>query len=306
MIEMKTVFVTGSNGLLGQKLTDLYRNMADRKLIASGKGTNRHPEQSGYEYVELDICNHGQTKEILQQYKPNTLINCAAMTQVDDCEFKQKECMDLNVYAVENLAKICKEFNIHFIHISTDFIFDGTKFYYKEEDVPAPLSFYGNSKWEAEKVIPKHTDNYAILRTVLVYGVMADMSRSNIILWAKGALAKGNPINVVNDQWRTPTLAEDLAMGCYLTEKHGAKGIFNISGKDLLRIDDLVREVAKFWNMEVALINEVNSQTLNQPAKRPPKTGFDLSKSRKVLGYEPRSFWEGLQIVDEQLKALGR
>ena len=303
---MKTVFVTGSNGLLGQKLTDLYRNMSDRKLIASGKGANRHMVQTGYEYVEVDICNHEQTLQVLEKYKPNTLINCAAMTQVDDCEFKQKECMELNVHAVENLAKVCQKLNIHLIHISTDFIFDGTKFYYKEEDEPAPLSFYGMSKWEGEKVIPKHTDNFAILRTVLVYGVMADMSRSNIILWAKGALAKGNPINVVNDQWRTPTLAEDLALGCYLAENIGAQGVFNISGKDLLRIDDLVREVAKFWKMDVSLINEVNSQTLNQPAKRPPKTGFDLSKSRKELGYEPRSFFEGLQIVDEQLKALGR
>lgn len=298
---MKTIFVTGSNGLLGQKLTDLYTTISDRKLIASGRGTNRNPQKGGYEYVELDISDFEKTKQILYATKPDVLINAAAMTQVDDCEHDKESCTLYNVRAVENLSKICTELGIHLIHISTDFIFEGTKGNYKEDDTPNPLSFYGNSKWEGEKRVQQYATRYAILRTVLVYGVVADMSRSNIVLWAKGALEKGKPLTVVNDQWRTPTLAEDLALGCYLAEKHNAQGIFNISGKDLYRIDELVREVGKFWNFDISQITEVSSLTLNQAAKRPPKTGFDLSKSRKELGYEPHSFTEGLAIVREQL-----
>ncbi|MCO6494442.1 MAG: SDR family oxidoreductase [Bacteroidetes bacterium] len=298
---MRTIFVTGSNGLLGQKLTDLYYTLSDRILYASGRGANRNPNKEGYQYVELDISDFDKTRKILSEIKPDVLINAAAMTQVDDCEFDKESCTLYNVDAVENLAKVCAEFNTHLIHISTDFIFDGSKGNYKEDDIPNPLSFYGNSKWEGEKKVQKYAKSYAILRTVLVYGVVADMSRSNIVLWAKGALEKGNPINVVNDQWRTPTLAEDLATGCYLAEKHNAQGIFNISGKDLYRIDDLVREVGKFWNLDIEKINEVSSDTLNQPAKRPPKTGFDLTKSIKELGYNPHSFIEGLAIVKKQL-----
>ncbi|MCK9480596.1 MAG: SDR family oxidoreductase [Bacteroidia bacterium] len=299
---MKKILVTGSNGLLGQKLTDLYRTLPDRKLFASGRGANRHPEKHGYDYIELDISDFAKTKEILELIQPDVLINAAAMTQVDDCESDTKNCTLFNVTAVENMAKLCATLNIHFIHISTDFIFDGTIGNYTEDDLPNPLSFYGNSKWEGEKKVQQHAQHYAILRTVLVYGVVSDMSRSNIVLWAKGALEKGAPIKVVNDQWRTPTLAEDLAMGCYLTEKHEAQGIYNISGKDLLRIDDLVRTVGQFWNLDISLINEVSSTTLNQAAKRPPKTGFNLSKSRKELGYEPHSFVEGLAIVKQQLE----
>jgi dTDP-4-dehydrorhamnose reductase len=299
---MKTILVTGSNGLLGQKLTDLYLEKKDRKLIASGKGVNRHPTISGYIYEKLDICNPVQLKAIFEKHKPDVVINAAAMTQVDDCESQQELCKQINIDAVKKLATICSLHQSKLIHISTDFIFDGQKGNYTEEDTPNPLSYYGWSKLEGEKVVQKHAKDYAILRTVLVYGVIKNLSRSNIVLWAVNALKKGVPIKVVNDQWRTPTLAEDLATGCYLAESKNAQGIFNISGKDLYRIDNLVRKVGEIWGLDTSVITEVSSEVLNQPAKRPPKTGFDISKARGVLGYEPRSFEEGLLLVKKVLE----
>jgi dTDP-4-dehydrorhamnose reductase len=128
------------------------------------------------------------------------------------------------------------------------------------------------------------------------------MSRSNVVLWAKGALEKGAPINVVDDQFRMPTLAEDLAEGCLLAAEKHANGIFNISGKDYMSVLELVEQVADFYGYDKEIIRAVSSSTLNQTAKRPPRTGFDLSKSQRVLGYNPHSFREGLQILDEQLK----
>ena len=129
------------------------------------------------------------------------------------------------------------------------------------------------------------------------------MSRSNIVLWAKGALEKGESISVVNDQWRMPTLAEDLAACCLLAAQKGAQGVYNASGKDMMHMVELVEKVADFWKLDKSLIKPITSASLNQKAKRPPKTGFILDKSIRELGYQPHSFIEGLSILDKQLKS---
>lgn len=300
---VKKVLITGSNGLLGQKLIDLYLDQPNKELYAVGRGPNRHPVKSGYTYFDLDLSQTQELTRMLNQVKPDTLIHAAAMTQVDDCENNPELCYQMNVEVTQSLASYCAQQEAHCILVSTDFIFDGTADLYTEEALPNPLSVYGKSKMEAENKVQQSGADYSILRTVLVYGVVADMSRSNIVLWAKNALENNQPIQVVNDQWRMPTLAEDLAMGCFLAENKQEFGIFNISGKDLLRIDNLVSEVARFWNLNEELISTTDSQSLNQAAQRPPRTCFDLTKSRTVLGYEPRSFVEGLHIVQSQLQA---
>ena len=127
------------------------------------------------------------------------------------------------------------------------------------------------------------------------------MSRSNIVLWAKGALEKGEPINVVNDQWRMPTLAEDLADVCLLAAEKGAQGVYNASGKDLMSITELVEKVADYYQLDKSLIRPISSDSLNQAAKRPIRTGFILDKSIRELGYKPHSFEEGIAIMDQQL-----
>jgi dTDP-4-dehydrorhamnose reductase len=128
------------------------------------------------------------------------------------------------------------------------------------------------------------------------------MSRSNIVLWAKEALEKGNPLTIVDDQFRSPTLAEDLAFACWLIAKKEAKGIFHISGKDIMSIIELVRRVADYYGYDKSIISPISSSSLNQEAKRPPKTGFILDKAYKELEYSPCSFEEGLAILMQQLK----
>lgn len=296
------ILVTGSNGLLGQKLTDLLIQQTAYELIATGTGPNRHPKKEGYTYLEMDISDAESVRTIFEKYKPAVVIHGAAMTMVDACESEKERCYSLNVEATKNIAMLCEKYKIFLVHVSTDFIFDGEKQeVYTEEDTANPLSFYGWTKWEGEKCVEDSGCAYAILRTVLVYGVVQDMSRSNIVLWAKGALQKGEQLRVVNDQWRCPTLAEDLAEGCLLAAKQKINGVFNISGKDCFRIDNLVREVAKFWGFNTALVSEVSSDTLKQPAKRPANTSMRIDKARTQLGYNPRSFIEGLKLVDEQL-----
>lgn len=295
--------ITGSNGLLGQKLTDALRNRSDIQLIATAKGIDRYPFQEGYIYETLDITSSEDIERVLEKHGPDALIHTAAMTMVDDCEKDQAACDLMNVTAVKLLASACKSKHIHMVHVSTDFIFDGTHGPLTEEEQPAPLSYYGWSKLKGEQAVMQLADSWTILRTVLVFGIVNDMSRSNVVLWVKKSLEAGKEINVVDDQFRTPTLAEDLAQGCILAALKEAKGIYNISGKDFMSIYDLALRVAEFWNLNTRLIHRASSANINQPAKRPPITGFNISKAMAELGYQPRSFREGLQLLDAQLKS---
>ncbi len=297
------ILITGSNGLLGQKLIKLLGNKPDIELLATSKGANRVSNQEGYKYQSLDITNQQEINTIFDAFKPNVVINTAAMTNVDACEDDKELCWDLNVNAVKYMIAAAEKYNTHLIHLSTDFVFDGEAGPYKETDQPNPLSYYGKSKYEAEKLLQASNIKWAIARTIIVYGVAENMSRSNIVLWAKEALAKGNPLNIVDDQFRSPTLAEDLAMGCWLIAEKQAEGIYHLSGKDNLSVLDLVYAVADFYGYDKSIITPISSASLNQAAKRPPKTGFILDKGYNDLDYSPCSFEEGLAIITEQLKS---
>ena len=302
---MKTVLITGSNGLLGQKLVAQLQKDPNYKLIATSKGVNRISSISGFIYEELDITNSAEVANICKKYRPDVLINTAAMTNVDACEDDKEGCWKMNVNAVEYLLAACEKHNTHLIHLSTDFVFDGEDGPYSEGDIPKPLSYYGESKFASEKVLQNSEyKKWAIARTIIVYGLVEQMSRSNIVLWAKGALEKGDPINVVDDQFRSPTLAVDLAKGCILIADKQAKGIYHLSGKDMMSILELVYRVADFYELNKSSISAIKSITLNQTAKRPPKTGFILDKAIRELGYDPATFEEGLAIVSQELELV--
>lgn len=294
------ILVTGANGLLGQKLVALLQQDQNVHLIATARNSLAVKLTRG-EFHSLNTTNSAQVNSVVTHSKPDVIINTAAMTQVDHCETEHEACIANNVTAVENLITVCKQVNAHLIHLSTDFIFDGNQGPLDEEAEPHPVNFYGESKLAAEQLIRFSDIDWCILRTVLVYGVTPDMSRSNIVLWVKKSLEGGKKISVVNDQWRTPTLAEDLAMGCYLAATKKAKGIYNISGKDFMSPFDIAVQTAKFFNLDPSLINSTDSNQFKQPARRPLKTGFIIDKAKKELGYEPHSFLEGLKVVAGQL-----
>lgn len=295
------ILITGSNGLLGQKLVEQLAGNGD--IIATARGENRLPSAQGYRYVTLDITDQQEVERVFAEEKPDAVIHTAAMTNVDQCETEKEECWKLNVVATEYLVGAAKKVNAFFLHVSTDFIFDGTAGPYAEEAEPNPISFYGWSKYAAEKVVVNSGLKWAIARTVLVYGIAHDMSRSNIILWVKGSLEAGKSIKLVNDQWRTPTLAEDLAQGCILIVEQQAEGIYNISGKDFLNPYQMAVMTADYFGLDKSLIEEVDGTLFTQTARRPPRTGFLLEKPERVLGYAPRSFEEGIALLAKQLTA---
>ena len=299
---MKNVLLTGANGLLGQKLVYALKSRNDIELLATGIGQNRLIDQANYSFQSLDITNKTEVDQTVKQFSPHVIINCAAMTNVDACELSQKQCWDINVNGVKYLTNAGAKSGSHFIHLSTDFVFDGEDGPYNESDTPNPLHYYAKSKLESEKIVIENCVNWSIARTIIVYGITDNMSRSNLVLWAKGEIEKGNTINVVNDQFRSPTLAEDLAKGCISIMDKNAYGLFHLSGPTRYSILEMVYMVAEFYNLDKSLINPVSSQSLNQPAKRPLVTGFDIGKAKKELNFNPVDFLAGIEIIDKQLK----
>ncbi|HOZ88420.1 MAG TPA: sugar nucleotide-binding protein, partial [Bacteroidia bacterium] len=190
------ILITGSNGLLGQKLVYQLRGESNNTCIATARGENRLVKRDGYVYETLDITDKNNVEKVFAKHLPDVVINTAAMTNVDACETEREACWQMNVTAVENQVKTLeslknKNYNPHFIHLSTDFIFDGTHGPLDENENPNPLSYYAESKLAAEKIVQASALDWAIARTVLVFGIVDNMSRSNIVLWVKSNLEQG-------------------------------------------------------------------------------------------------------------------
>ena len=299
------ILITGANGLLGQKLTQLLDQHAEIQTIATARKPLTYPVKNAKSRL-LDVTDRMATEKLIQEIKPDAVIHTAAMTQVDQCETEREACWTANVTGVENLVHACEQTNSFLVHVSTDFIFDGSHGPLDESAIPKPVNYYGESKLAGEKAVMSSKLNWAILRTVLVYGITEGMSRSNIVLWVKKSLEEGKKINVVNDQWRTPTLAEDLAMGCYLAAIKKATGIFHISGEKMMTPYDIAIETADFFGLDKSLIHQTDSSKFKQPAARPLKTGFIIEKAKRELGYQPHTFREGLAVIRQLLSVNGQ
>lgn len=298
----KRVLITGANGLLGQELVRVLSRHPDFDVLATGRDLDARFPAGSCGYVPLDLINHDDIKHVFLDFTPDVVINCAALTNVDHCETERQACWDVNVDAVEHLIRHCKQHGSKLVHVSTDFIFDGQHGPYKEDARPNPVNFYGKSKLAAENAIRKAgLRSWAIARTVLVFGTGEKLGRSNIALWAIEQLSRGNTIRVVDDQWRTPTYAPDLAEGLQKLVRYDKQGVYHLSGREFMSVYDFVQTIASVFDLDASLIERANSSSFSQTAPRPPTTGFIILKAETELGYRPRSVEKALAHLGARL-----
>ena len=288
------ILITGANGFSGYYITQrlLFLN---HKVIATGKGDCRLPftEDSNFIYVPMDFTDPFAVHDVFEKFQPEVVVHAGAMSKPDECEQQQWPAYIVNVEGTLTTLMNAAEQKSFFILVSSDFIFDGEKGMYKEDDDPSPVNYYGKTKLEAEEIVKEYEYDWAIVRTVLVYGKPI-LSRPNILSTVKEKLEKGEIYNVVDDQIRTPTYVEDLAEGIVQIINKKAKGIYHLSGKDVLTPYQMACKAADFLGLDKSLINRVTADSFSEIAKRPPKTGFVIDKARAALGYDPLSFDEGL------------
>ncbi len=298
------VLLTGANGLIGQKLKKALASREDVELIATSLHEELCPLPLAYRFEMMDITDHLRTEALLERHRPGVVIHTAALANVNLCEKEQATCERINTEAVQNLTRLANRFETHLIHFSSDFVFDGQRDDYREEDPTRPLNHYGATKEAAEQYLMNHGHKWSIIRTILVYGYFPGMKRNNLATWVYYTLRQNKPIWVVGDQYRTPTLAEDVAEACAEMALRGKTGIYHLAGKELMSIRDMALRVAQHFGLDSTLVRPISSEELNEPAPRPPRSGFTLEKAEKMLHYQPRSLSEGLKVLDKQIHKL--
>lgn len=292
-----TILITGANGFLGHYLVPALHR-AGYRVVATGTGPCRLEADiaNGVNYAEMELTDPDAITRVFQLYKPALVVHAGAMTRPDDCELQREKAWQVNVAGTRFVLQEAAAAGARMLYISTDFVFDGMRGMYREEDTPSPVNYYGQTKLEAEELVKKYTLPWAIVRTVLVYGRPLK-GRSNILSIVQEKLLKGETYNVVDDQFRTPTWVGDLVAGILAVIRHAATGIWHISGHEGMTPYEMACRTAAFLGLDKNLLIRVTAATFTQPAIRPPRTGFSIGKAQQELGFQPHSFEDGLRFT---------
>jgi dTDP-4-dehydrorhamnose reductase len=296
---MKKILITGANGLLGQAVSSIFKRESDFELIQSSVEDSPFLDL-GIKYLKLDITNKDEVKKLVSQNHPDVIINCAAFTDVDKCESERENCWRLNVDAVKNLIIASRPHNIKIVHYSTDYIFDGKNGPYKESSIPNPISFYGRSKLASENAIILSGVDSIIVRTMVLYGVGVKV-KSNFALWMIDKLSHNIPINIVDDMIGNSTLADDLAYGTLKAVEKNVKGIYNITGADIISRYEFAMILCDVFKYSKSLVKRIKTKDLSQPAPRPLNSGLITYKAETELGFKPMDTLEGIRLLKYQL-----
>jgi len=290
------VLITGSNGLVGSALVRVAREKFGFSVVACSQSYNKVTLSEQDRFELCDITDHTKTAYIIEKHCPDAVIHTAALSKPDYCEQNKSECWKINVLATEAIANICNAVQIPLVNVSSDFIFDGLLGNYSELDTPNPGCYYGVSKAESENIVMNYPLNSSV-RTSLVYGWPVDESKGNILTWVTSNLRNNNKIKVVCDQHRSPTLVDDLALGCLEIIARKCSGIYNISGNETISVCNFAKQIARCFKLDESLISPIDTLSLSEPAKRPLKTGLNISKAIVDLNFNPHSINEGLKSL---------
>jgi len=284
------ILVTGCNGLLGEKLSELASASQLVYGVDIHENSNVLPAE---QYFSLDLTNRKETLKLLQKLNPDYIINAAAYTNVDGAETERELCWKYNVDLVDNLIYGARKVKAMIGHISTDYIFDGKDGPYAEDSRPNPLGFYGRSKLAAENALIGSPVKYFIVRTMVLYG-MPNNGKTNFVTWLLKQLADNIPVKIVNDQFCNTTLVDELAAGIWKLIDKSYVGIINIAGKEIINRFDFAIKIAQVFGFDKNLISSVSTAELKQAAPRPLKSGLIVDKAIKELYIELSDVNEGL------------
>lgn len=299
MTETKRILVTGANGLLGQKVTEIFRHETPHTLVLTDL-QEKSEEPRGYDYFQMDLTKKEDVKEAVKKYELDIIINCAAYTNVDGCEDDRETSWKANVDAVKNLIIAARSVNAKIIQISTDYIFDGKTGNYSEQSKPNPLSYYGKSKLAAENALITSGISYAIVRTMIIYGTGKNL-RANFAIWLVNMLSQKQQVTIVDDQFGMPTMVDDIAWGLVKIVDLNKSGIYNISGSEYLNRYEFAVRLAGIFGYDENLIKPIKTSDLNQAAERPMNSSFVLLKAETDLGLKPMNVTDGLYLLKVQL-----
>lgn len=300
------LLVIGGSGLLGFKVAEL----SVKEAFETHATYNFCPiELEGCDFVRLDKTVRDDTLDLVKRLKPDVVIDTAALHNVDYCETHRDEAWKVNVVGTRNVADACEEVCAKMIFISTDYVFDGTKALYTEEDAPNPLNLYAKTKLEGENLLKKAAVAYAIARPSVIYGwnpgELAGLKSSsgksmNFVIWTINKLKRREEINIVTDQYSSPTYAGNLAEALLALSKSDKQGVYHTAGKTCTNRFNFAKKIAEVFELDGSLIKPVTSDLFRQVAKRPKRCCLDVSKAERELKVRFLAVEEGLKKMKEQ------
>ncbi len=285
------VLITGCHGLLGQRL--VHNAPEGYHVIATDLSPDAKFIPKDY-YKPCDLTDRDAVLRLVEQEQPDNIINAAAYTNVDGAEDERDLCWLVNVIAVENFVQAARRVRAGIYHVSTDYIFDGSKGPYKETDPPNPLGFYGHSKLAAEKVLQESPCAFTIARTMVLYGVSQN-NRPDFVGWLIDRLRNGEPVHIVTDQMGNTTLNDELAQALWQLVRTSYHGIVNVAGREIVSRYDFALNIAEVFDLDASLIKPITTADLKQKAPRPLNSGLVVDKAINLLGLELSDVEGGLR-----------
>lgn len=286
------IFITGGSGLLGSKIAEI----ALEKGYNVYSGFNSHKPEFG-KAVKFDLTDANSIIRAINDVKPDVIIHTAALTDVDRCEVDKDLAYKINVEGTKIIAEMARKLNSFLIYISSDYVFNGSKGLYKEDDETNPVNYYGYTKLLGEK----YCQDFCIARTCVIYGAKPASGKVNFALWLINKLEKGESVRIITDQYITPTLNTNLAKMLLEIAERRLKGVFHLAGATRVSRFEFAKEIARVFGLDENLITPSKMNEINWIAKRPRDSSLDTSKATKYLNEKPYTLNRALRILKEEV-----
>ncbi len=306
VIDMKEkLFVIGIGGLTGSKLVEIAKGDFD----VSGSYNYRDPKSSFVKGVNLDMSNTDRIKEILEEIKPDIVINTAGINNVDYCEKHPEEALKINIQAVKEICEVTKKKDIKFVQLSSDSVFDGTNISaYKETDSPNPINYYGKTKLESENIVLENPNNVVVRASVLYGYLLRNLAKIessskksiNFGQWLINKLILNEKVKIIIDEYSSPIIADDFARSILHIIKHEKSGLYHSAPKLQITRYEFSIKVAKALGLSVELIEPVSNKELGRDVNTGSNKCLSSKKLSENLNYKFLTLDESLGLLKTQ------
>jgi len=289
------LLITGASGLYGTKLAKMA---IERNIEVYSCDVQELPVCGNF--IKFDVSNREMVAESFKRVKPDAVVHAASVTDVDKCELNKDLAWKINVEGTKNIIDAAQTTGSFVVYISTDYVFDGAKGMYSEQDAPNPINYYGLTKLKSEELV-QALPEYFIARPSVIYGSTPAAGKVNFVLWLIETLRKGERVKIVTDQWNTPTLNTSLAEMSLEVAERRMTGIYHLCGATRISRFEFAQQIAEEFDLDRTLIDTVLSSQFTWPAKRPADSSLDTTKAQQKLNHKPLEMAEALRRLKKEL-----
>lgn len=291
------LLITGASGLLGSKLSEL----AIRKDCEVYSAYSQHKPLHGTP-TQFNISDRKGVEKVFEKVKPEAVVHSASLTDVDRCESEKELAWKVNVEGTRNIAESCKRHQALLVYISTDYIFNGEKGMYKEDNEPDPINYYGLTKLKGEEYVKSLLEDYCIARTSVLYGSVPATGKTNFALWLLEKLRNGEKVRIITYQWNSPTLNTNLANMVLEIVERKIKGIYHLAGATRINRYDLSHLIAQTFCLNTNLIIPSLSKEFSWIARRPRDSSLNIEKAQQTLESKPLKIEQALRNLKKEMQ----